>query len=366
MELDKIRAEIDRIDQEIVERLNARICLASQVAQAKSKTGAPIYVPSREEQVLQKLVALNQGPLTEPALRSIYREIISAMIALERKLVIAYLGPEATYTQQAAIKNFGTSLTYQPMSTIPDVFTAVAKGEADYGVIPIENSTGGAVFHSLDMFIDSDLKIVAQVYLDIEHCLLAHTKLKGITKVISKDQALIQCRDWLARNLPHAELLHADSTAQAVQRAGQEAGVAAIASSLASDLYAVPVQAQGIQDSVNNVTRFLVIGKAGSAATGEGMDKTSIVVSLSDSVGALEKALLPFSASGINLTKIESRPSRRKVWDYVFFIDFIGHWDDPKVKQAIAQVKESCVMVKWLGSYPNVARNAVSGHGSMT
>jgi len=353
MELEQIRAEIDRIDHEIVERLNARIRLASQVARAKSKTGAPIYVPSREEQVFQKLAAINEGPLSENAIRSIYREIISAMIALERQLVIAYLGPEATYTQQAAIKNFGTSLSYHAMGTIADVFTAVEQGEADYGVIPIENSTGGAVFHSLDMFIDSELKIVSQVYLEIEHCLISHSKLPTIKKVVSKDQALIQCRDWLARNLPQAELLDAESTAHAVQRAGDEPGVAAIASALAGELYRVPIQVHGIQDQRNNVTRFLVIGKAGSKKTGEGMDKTSIVVSISDKVGALEKALQPFSARGINLTKIESRPSRRKAWDYVFFIDFIGHWDDPRVKETIAEVRESCVMVKWLGSYPN-------------
>lgn len=356
MELDHIRAEIDRIDIEIVQRLNARIRLASEVAKAKSKTGAPIYVPSREEQVFQKLAALNEGPLTESAIRSIYREIISAMIALERKLIIAYLGPEATYTQQAAIKNFGTSLTYHPMGTIPDVFTAVEKGEADYGVIPIENSMGGAVFHSLDMFIDSDLKIVSQVYLEIEHCLISHAKPETIKKVISKDQALIQCREWLARNLPHAQFLESDSTAKAVQRAGQEEGVAAIASALSSELYHVPIQARGIQDRVDNVTRFLVIGKGGSAITGDGMDKTSIVISVSDSVGALEKALQPFSARGINLTKIESRPSRMKAWDYVFFIDFIGHWDDPKVRETIADVKQSCVMVKWLGSYPKLQK----------
>ena len=353
MGLDNIRAQIDKIDHEIIEKLNERIELASEVAKFKHASGAPIYVPSREEQIFQKLTKINEGPLTERAIRSIYREIISVMISRERALVVAYLGPEATFTHQAAMKNFGSSLTYHPFSTIPDVFTAVEKGEADYGVIPIENSTGGAVFHSVDMLIDSDLKIVSQVYLDIEHCLISNSPLEEIKSVHSKDQALLQCRDWLARNLPHAEQVDADSTANAVQKAGREKGVAAIASSLASEMHKVPVVVKGIQDCVENVTRFLVLGKVPNQQTGPGLDKTSIVISLNDEVGALERALQPFSSRNINLTKIESRPSRRRAWDYVFFIDFVGHWDDPEIKETMAEVKRSCVMVKWLGSYPN-------------
>lgn len=363
MELEALRAEIDRIDREIVERLNARVRLAAEVAQAKRKTGAPIYVPSRQEQLLQKLEALNQGPLTGGELRSIYREIISAMIAKEQVLRVAYLGPEASFTEQAALKNFGSSLAYAPMMTIPDVFTAVEKGEANYGVIPIENSSGGAVFHSLDMFIDSDLKIVAQVYLDIEHCLITHADLNAVKTVCSKDQALLQCRGWLARNLPKAELVEVNSTTDAVKRAlaadGQE-GLAAIASSRAGELYKVPIRARGIQDKTDNVTRFLVIGKSCSGITGKGLDKTSIIVSLNDEVGALESALKPFSARGINLTKIESRPSKRKAWDYVFFIDFIGHWDDPQVQATMAEVKQSCASLSWLGSYPNSGSESVA------
>lgn len=353
MDLEPVRQKIDAIDREIIAKLNERIRLASEVAQVKLKTGAPIYVPSREEQVFQKLAAINEGPLTESAIRSIYREIISAMIALERPLKIGYLGPTATFTEQAAVKNFGSSLNYQPLPSIPDVFTAVEKGEVDYGVIPIENSTEGAVFHSFDMLVDSDLKIISQVYLNIEHCLISHGSLEDITTVHSKDQAIGQCRNWLGRNLPEAETVECDSTTQAVQRAAEDKTIAAIASQSASEHYRVPIVAQGIQDRSDNVTRFLIIGKQGSGKTGENMDKTSIVVSISDEVGALEKALKPLSARGINMTKIESRPSRRKAWDYVFFIDFIGHWEDPTITEAIAEVKQHCVMVKWLGSYPN-------------
>ncbi len=348
-----MRKKIDAVDLEIIERLNARVRLASEVGRVKHQQGAQVYVPSREEAVFERLAAANPGPLASPALRAIYREIISASLALQKEMVIAYLGPEATYTHQAALKNFGSSLPCRPCATIPDVFTAVEHGDADHGVVPIENSTEGAVFHSLDMLVETDLKIVAQVFLPIEHCLISKEPLEKISIVFSKDQALGQCRDWLRRNLPSAQLCEASSTSAAVCQARETPGAAAVAGRLAADLYGVPVVAAGIQDRLDNITRFLVLGKTVSAPLGPGRDKTSLVFSLNDEPGALLRALEPFSTRGVNLSKIESRPSRQKAWHYYFFIDCIGHWQDAVVQEAVEALRRHCPFVKWLGSYPN-------------
>lgn len=355
MDLGPLRDKIDSIDREIILKLNERVRLASEVARAKSKARLPIYIPEREEQVFRKLEALNAGPLPPKALRHIYREIISAMIALEHPMRIAYLGPEGSYTEQAARKNFGSSLDYRPVPGIADVFAAVEQGEVDHGVIPIENSTGGAVIHSLDLLAETDLKIIAQLYLPVEHCLLSHASLESITEVRSKDQALIQCRDWLQRNLPGVTQGDTESTTTAVIHAASHPTAAAIASELASERYGVPIVARSIQDRKDNETRFLVIGRQlNQGSTGPGLDKTSLVFSIRDEVGALERVLHVFSHRNINLTKIESRPSRKKAWDYLFFVDFIGHWTDPVVDEASRELATLCPMVKWLGSYPNV------------
>lgn len=355
MNLESLRSKIDEIDREIVDRLNDRVKLAAEVGRLKSMTGAEVYVPGREEEIMRKLAALTSGPLDEQALRAIYREVISAAKAVEKEIVIAYLGPEATYTHQAAVKNFGSSLNYQPLRTIPDVFAATERNEADYGVIPIENSTEGAVFHSLDLLLETDLKIVAQIYLEIAHCLISSSSIEEITSVHSKDQALAQCRQWLDRRLPDAERVDAESTAAAVQLARDQPDTAAIAGRIASDLYGVPVVVENIQDELENVTRFLVIGKQSSPPLGDGREKSSFVFSLRDEAGALLKALQPFASRGVNLCKIESRPSRRKLWDYYFFIDVIGHFDDPPVRESVAELEAHCAMIKWLGSYPNTS-----------
>lgn len=347
----------DQIDRTIVRLLNERVQHAAVIGKIKHSNGADYYDPTREAQVMAKIASLNPGPITNRTLQSVYREVISGSIALEKKLVIAYLGPEATYTHQAAIRNFGVSLEYRAMKTIPDVFAEVEAGHADYGVIPIENSTEGAVFHSMDMLVESDLHICSQVYLPIEHYLISKSPLDQITEVRSKDQALGQCREWLRANLPDAELVDVVSTADAVRTAKQTPGVAAVASELSAQRYGVPVQARGIQDRDDNVTRFLVIGKTRAKPLGDSRDKTSLVISLKDEPGALEKTLRPFGSRGINLSKIESRPSRRKAWDYLFFIDFIGHYADPLVQDAIAELEAHCSFVKWIGSYPNLSRD---------
>jgi chorismate mutase/prephenate dehydratase len=345
---------VDELDHEIVNLLNERVRHAGEIGRIKHARGADYYDPTREAIVMAKIASLNQGPSTDATLQAVYREVISSSISLEKKLEIAYLGPEATYTHQAAIRNFGVSLNYRAMKTIPDVFCQVESGKADYGVIPIENSTEGAVFHSMDMLVDSDLHICSQVYLPIEHCLVSRVPLDQIKEVRSKDQALGQCRDWLQANLPGVPTMDVVSTAEAVRMAGELEGVAAVASVLSAQHYGVPVQVKGIHDRDDNVTRFLVIGKTRAKPLGGGKDKTSLVISLNDEPGALEKTLRPFGSRGINLSKIESRPSRKKAWDYLFFIDFIGHYEDATVQEALEELGEHCQFVKWLGSYPNV------------
>ncbi len=352
MTLTDLRAQIDLIDKDVLRLLNERVRLAAQIGHVKRSEGAEIYVAKREEEVLERLARHNGGPLSEKAIRAIYREIMSAAIALEKTTVIAFLGPEATFTHQAAMKKFGAMLNYLPLATIADVFGSVERGDADYGVIPIENSTEGAVFHSLDMLVECDLKIVAQVYLEIAHHLISRSPVEAITRVYSKDQALGQCRRWLHRNLPAATCHDVDSTARAVEIARDQDGAAAIASSLAAELYGVPVAAANIHDKADNTTRFLVIGRKPSGALGGGRDKSSYVFSLNDKPGALLTALEPFSSRGINLTKIESRPSRRRAWDYYFFADIVGHHDEPEIRAAIGELEARCPFVKWLGSYP--------------
>ncbi len=352
--LQENRDGIDAIDREVVRLLNKRVEFAGEIGRIKRAHGADYFDPTREAQVMQKLTAMNSGPLEDRALRAIYREVISGSIALEKRLVIAYLGPEATYTHQASIHSFGASLDHRPMKSIPDVFAEVERGDADYGVIPIENSTEGAVFHSMDMLMESDLKICSQVYLPIEHCLISKSHIGDIVEVHSKDQALGQCREWLRRHVPNALLVDVASTAGAVQTAQTRSEVAAVASSLSAELYNLPIQERGIQDKADNVTRFLIIGKSAAKPLGENRDKTSLAISLNDESGALEKALRPFASRSINLSKIESRPSRKKAWDYFFFIDLVGHYNDALVQEALAELKTHCPLVKWLGSYPNV------------
>lgn len=357
--LQPIREGIDRLDRELVRILNERLTLACEIGRLKRSAGGQIYVPEREDAVFRKVSALNGGPIKQEALQAIYREIMSAAIALEKPLQIAYLGPEATYTHAAAIKKFGASVSYQPIATIGDIFTAVEKGEADYGIIPIENSTEGSVREALDGFVESELKAVAQIYLEINHALISATALEKIEKVYSKDQALAQCRAWLQRHLPHAQLIETASTARAVEIARAEPGSAAIAAELAAQVQGVPMVARNIQDRNDNTTRFFVIGKKASGPVGGGRDVTSLVVSLGEAAaansGSLMRMLTPFGQRGLNLSKVESRPSKRRPWDYLFFIDVSGHYDDAAMQEAVAELRAFCPLVKWLGSYPSVS-----------
>lgn len=350
--LARIRGEIDALDQRVVRLLNARLKLAQTIGELKRGARGRIYVAEREAQVLRRVQAANRGPLKPAALSAVYREIMSAALALEKPLVIAYLGPEATNTHQAALKKFGASVDYRPMQALADVFAAVEKGEADYGVVPVENSTEGSVRDSLDLFVETPLKIVAEMQLSIDHALISREPFARIKKVYSKDQALAQCRRWLQRHLPHAQLVDVDSTAQGVQRAAREKGAAAVAPRLAAERYGVPVQADHIQDQKNNTSRFGILGREASGTVGGGHDKTSLLVSLHHEPGALLRALQPFDRRKLNLTRIESRPSRLRPWDYIFFLDVTGHYEDPAMQAALKQLRRQCPLVKWLGSYP--------------
>jgi chorismate mutase/prephenate dehydratase len=351
-----LRKKIDALDGKIVALLNRRLALCAEVGRHKRDAGGAIYVPEREDAVLRKVAGLNRGPLKPAALQAVYREIMSAAIALEQPLRIAYLGPEATNSHQAARKKFGASVNYHAFTTFADIFTAVEKGEADHGVVPIENSTEGSVRDALDLFVESDLKIGAQICLEISYALISRTPLEQIRRVYSKDQALAQCRRWLQRQLPHAQLLDAPSTAHAVQIARDEPGAAAVANELAAEFHGVPVLERNIQDQADNTTRFLVIGKNAAGPVGGGRDGSSYLVAPGEEAaahpGALLRLLRPLARRGINLLKIESRPSRRRPWDYYFFLDVSGHHDDPAARAAVAELKKFCPLVKWLGSYP--------------
>ena len=351
-ELESLRDEIDQIDEQVVRLLNKRVRAAAEIGKIKHEMGVDPYDPSREEQVFEKIEGLNEGSVPHDSLRAIYREVISSSIALEKDLTIGYLGPEATFTHQAAMLNFGSALSYRSLPDIPDVFQAVEKGECDYGVVPIENSTEGAVNRSLDLLVDTELTIIAQVYLKIEHCLFSPSSLDKIVEVRSKDQALAQCGEWLRRNLPNARLIPVTSTAEAVRESAEGEGIAAIAGKLAGEAHGVPMLDSGIQDRKDNVTRFLVVSRNPSGKRDGVSYRTSLVLSLPDQVGALQSSLNPFSSRGINLCKIESRPSKRKTWDYFFFVDFLGHAEDEDIREALNEVSDACPYHRILGSYP--------------
>ena len=350
MSLEPLRRKIDALDKKIVGLLNARAGLSRSIGDVKRAHGQSVYSPDRERQVLQKIAGENKGPLSAVAVEAIYREIMSAALSLGEPLGIAYLGPEATFTHSAALARFGSQVEYMPCASIGEVFLEVEKGNADYGVIPVENSIEGAVTHTLDMFLDSDLKICAQVLLEISHNLLSKYPKDRVKRIYSIPQVFGQCRIWLQSNLHRAELVEVSSTTRGAQIAAKEKNAAAIASSLAAKVYGLRVIAKDIQDFQHNITRFMVIGKTESRATGA--DKTSIVFSIKDRVGALHDMLAPFRKYGINLTKIESRPSKKKAWAYYFFIDLQGHRDQPRVRKALAALEKRCSSFKILGSYP--------------
>jgi chorismate mutase/prephenate dehydratase len=350
LNLRSLRKQIDKIDTQIIKLLNQRALMSSKIGRLKSKFKKGIYSPEREKEVLKRISRLNKGPLKDNALEAIYREIMSGSLALEKPLKIAYLGPPATFTHLAALKKFGSQVEYLSCNTITDIFTEVERLNADYGVVPIENSIEGAVSHTLDMFVDSDLKICAQVILEVSHNLLANCVKKRIKKVYSNPQVFGQCRVWLETNLPGVEYVEVTSTTRAARICAKTRNTACIASILAAKQYSLKVIAKDIEDNPHNITRFLVIGQTDVPQTGQ--DKTSVMFSIKDRVGALHDMLATFKKYRINLTKIESRPSKKRAWDYYFFVDLQGHRLDKKVQRSLNELEDKCKFLKILGSYP--------------
>ena len=351
--LDQLRDDIDALDKQLLELISQRARFAQQVAEVKNASTEPtsFYRPEREAQVLRKVIEQNQGPLSEEEMARLFREIMSACLALEQQLDIAYLGPEGTFTQSAALKHFGHSVNTSAFGGIDQVFREVESGASNYGVVPIENSIEGVVNHTLDMLNYSRLMICGEVELRIHHHLLSKDEsLNDITRVYAHQQALAQCRVWLDTHLIKAERLSVASNAEAARLAGTEEHIAAIASEAAGELYKLNNLANNIEDEPDNTTRFLVIGKAMCAASGN--DKTSLIFSAPNKPGALHKMLSCFADNGISMTRIESRPSRREMWAYVFFAVIEGHADDAPVKKALSELEECAAMVKLLGSYP--------------
>jgi chorismate mutase/prephenate dehydratase len=353
-DLSSIRCRIDAIDEQLVELLNARADLAREVGKAKAATGAAIFVPHREQEVFKRLAALNKGPLPDAALRGIWREVMSASFALERPLTVFHFGQVGAFTHLAARLKFGGSVTYSPSDSIVQIFAEVEKGRADYGVVPIENSTDGTITDTIDAFLGSTVRIVSELNLRVRHHLMAAVPKDGIKRIYSRATVFGQCRLWLATNLPGVELVEVSSTTKAAERAAAElaSGAAAIGSDEAATAFGLPLVASDLQDNPNNMTRFVVVARPQHAAQPTGDDKTTVMFAVSDRPGALYECLTPFHRAGINLCKIESRPSRRRAWEYLFFIDLLGHQREPKIAEAIAELARSTAVCEVLGSYP--------------
>ncbi|HJV64151.1 MAG TPA: prephenate dehydratase [Geomonas sp.] len=349
--LPKLRQAIDAVDDHILELLNQRAKLVMDVGALKTEAHSEFHVPSREREIYERLTANNPGPFPSDAIRSVFREIISASLALEHPMRVAFLGPKATFSHLAALQQFGLAAELCPERSIPAVFEAVAKGEAYYGVVPVENTTEGMISHTLDMFMESELKINAEVLLEVSHFLLSRTgRFEDVKKVYSHPQPLAQCRKWLAENLPNVPLVDVASTTLAAQIVCEDYTAAAIASEYAASIYNLKVVKARIEDQVNNFTRFLVIGR--KIADKSGDDKTSLMFSVRDEPGILHRMLEPFAKRGINLSKIESRPLKKKAWEYIFYLDLTGHISDPEVAEAVQELGTCCQFVKVLGSYP--------------
>lgn len=362
--LDQVRADIDAIDQEIQALLRRRADCARRVAeikleevQAARASGDPdaevvYYRPEREAQVLQRIIDRNSGPLPGVTVAHIFREIMSACLALERPLQVAYLGPEGTFTQAASIKHFGHAAICVPQPTIDSVFAQVESGECNYGVVPVENSTEGMVSHTLDNFMDSALKISGEVEMRIGHHLLVseNTSRDTITRICAHQQALAQCRNWLDQHWPNVEREAVSSNGEAARMALETPGIAAVAGDMAAELYQLEKLAEHIEDYADNTTRFLVIGR--EEVPPSGRDKTSIIVSSRNKPGALFTLLEPFRRGGVSLTRIDTRPSRTEKWAYVFFIEFEGHLQDHNIAAIVAELEEQSILLKPLGSYP--------------
>ena len=359
LDLEKVRGQIDAIDEKIHALINDRARLAQQVGISKSREGKTVdfYRPEREAQVLRMAKERNQGPLRDEEVLRLFREIMSACLAQQEPLKVAFLGPEGTFTQAAVLRHFGHSVRGLPLTSIDEVFQEVEAASADFGVVPIENSTEGTVNHTLDRFIASPLTICGEVELRIHHSIMGKMNALGrIVRICSHPQALAQCRGWLDENLPDVERIPVSSNAEGARRARDEQGTAAIAGETAAEVYGLKILAAEIEDRPDNTTRFFVLGRKLFTPSGE--DRTTLLVSIghTDAPGALQRLLQPLAEAGVSMTRIESRPSHKKKWDYVFFIDIEGHADDKNVAKALAELKKRASLFRILGSYPRAVQ----------
>lgn len=346
-----LRQRIDTIDENILNLINERLNLAKKIGALKGRQKGQILDSARESEIVKRLFDLNEGPIPNAALQLIFTEIFGTSREIQQPQVVSYLGPEATYTHVAARGLFGRAATFIPQASIRDVFEAVEKNQCNFGVVPVENSIEGAVNYTLDLFYESELKICAEKYLSISHDLLSQAgSLKDISVIYSHPQAFAQCRKWLRKYLPEAAMTECNSTAEAAKRALTDARAAAIASSEAAQMYNLQVMASKIEDVARNITRFLLIGKKGARPTGK--DKTSLMFVTAHAPGALYKVLTPIADAGVNMVKLESRPSQHENWSYCFFLDLEGHKDDPEVKSTVETMRGLCLFLKVLGSYP--------------
>ncbi len=349
--IEELRKTIDELDDRLLELLNKRAEIAIEIGGIKKQKKADFHVPNREKAIIERLTARNPGPFPSESLQVVLREIFSASLSLEQPVKVAYLGPRATFSHLASLQQFGYSARYVPVNSIKEVFAEVERGLAEYGVVPVENSIEGAVYYTLDMFMESDLKICAEMMLEVTQNLMNKTgKMGDIRKVCSHPQPIGQCRGWLESNLRGVPAIEVSSTTKAAEMASEDTSVAAIASRLAAEIYGLKIVKERIEDAADNFTRFLVISRKSPRKSGK--DKTSILFSVKDRSGALYGMLRPFALRGINLTKIESRPSRKKAWEYHFFVDMEGHYEDENIRAAVDELAAGCMFLKVLGSYP--------------
>ena len=352
-DLQAIRVRIDALDTQILELLNERARCAEQVAHAKlaEDPNAKFYRPEREAQILTRMLSINQGPLRNEQITHLFREIISSCLALEESMCIAYLGPEGTFTQEATLKHFGLGVGTQSVDSIPQVFREVEAGRVRYGVVPVENSTEGVISHTLDTFVQSNLRICGEITLRIHQNLMCrHERWQSVQKIYSHAQSLAQCRYWLDKNLPHAERIAVSSNAEAARLASLDDSAAAIGSRQSAPLYQLQLNQENIEDNPNNTTRFLVIGDQYVGVSGN--DRTSLLVSTKNKPGSLFRLLQPLADNGVDMTRIESRPSKTTNWEYFFFFDVRGHEEDENIRQALSALRKEAELVRVLGSYP--------------
>lgn len=356
MTLQELRTKIDAIDSEVVRLLNERAALAEQVGNLKKKSGSSVFAPEREEELLRKLERMNGAHLPNRALRAIYCEILSASRSKQKPLEVTFLGPEGTYSHQAALQRFGTSDHFRPGRTIPELFAAVSRGESDLAVVPIENSTEGSVTATHDCLVETDLVICGEIYLRINHVLCAKDPNTPIKRILSHPQALAQCRNWINQHYPNAEQISVSSTSQAAIQAAEDPHAAAISSAFAAKLYQLKVLHSHIQDITTNLTRFLILSR--DPASPGRHDKTSLLFAIAHKVGALSDVLGIFAAHKLNLQKIESRPSTKKPWEYLFFVDVSGNYNSPTFRAALKKIYQKTLWLKVLGAYPQSDSNA--------